>query len=327
MNSDLFFVGKKAYYWGYIAPLVRAYSRLHGTAAPVLMLDSQRIADPPFTVPVNWKLVRTFKRTITFDVKALFGAVLHGKRAIHVHHSLAGKGSAFKGTRPFLPFYLASSIVLPHKDRLSDIPASLRSKSTSFGHIPFDWLGEYASEWPDQFHGPLNRWREAAGKSKALVALLCTQGKFGAISYFPEIVSTKFDGCAIGVKLHGYIDRTEFRLEKETIDLEECPTSIVCDLADIVITDHCSAALEAHALGKVVFVYESDALLWLMFKYPRLSELRYLEDVRFFQSPSELLPMIAEHLGKGDRGVGDLPDYHTQVSQQRASARIIEWLS
>jgi hypothetical protein len=100
-------VGKQAYYWSYMAPMARAYHARFGERAPVILIDGAQLQDPEYAMSVTWRKVRHCRLVFSFDMWALLHARLHGKSVNHIHHSLVGKGSAFKGERAFPPFYLA----------------------------------------------------------------------------------------------------------------------------------------------------------------------------------------------------------------------------
>jgi len=290
--SDPVFVGKDAYYWAYIAPLARAWHAAHGRPVDVVFIDGAGVDDAPFIRRVSWKDTRRAKTAVTFDVWAMVHARARGFRVCHVHHSLVGKGVAFRGKRPFWPFFMADKLVLPHPDRLRDLPPSLRARSVSYGHVPFDWVAHDPGALPEAFAKPLAAW-DAAAKGSVKVALLCTHGDFGAISALPEIVKLDVDGCSIGLRLHGYIERDGLVIPEATVDLGECPTTLAAWHADVVVTDHSSAAIEGHLLGKPVLCYRSGALTRLLEASPRLSELEYLTNVVLFDDVAALRRELA----------------------------------
>jgi hypothetical protein len=270
-------VGKQAYYWSYMAPMARAYHARFGERAPVILIDGAQLQDPEYAMSVTWRKVRHCRLVFSFDMWALLHARLHGKSVNHIHHSLVGKGSAFKGERAFPPFYLAERLILPHSDRIRDLPTQLQSRARCYGHIPFDWNG--ITPLPIQFSSALQSWRQQHGLK---IALLCTQGEFGAFAGLPMIRQLQVEGAACAIKLHGYINRDGVKLGQQMLDLGDCPTTLAVAHADVVVTDHSSAALEAHLLGKPVFCYDSPALRRLQSKLPNLSELAYLKQVQLF---------------------------------------------
>jgi hypothetical protein len=120
--------------------------------------------------------------------------------------------------------------------------------------------------------------------------VLCTHGEFGSAHLLEEIARIRPDGVDFGVKLHGY-------LRKQTLPpgmhaLGDCPTALIVQRSDLVVTDHSTAAVEAHSLGVPCICYRAGALIQLQQDYPNLSELHYLKDVDTYETVPELAALM-----------------------------------
>jgi hypothetical protein len=167
----------------------------------------------------------------------------------------------------------------------------MRGKMRITGHLPFDWL---------HVEAPLARWQASLqawgdGGRQLRVGVLCTHGEFGSVHLLEEIVRQRPAGVDFGVKLHGYLkDRP---LPDGIRSLGDCPTALAVQSCDLVITDHSTAAAEAHILGVPCICFKSEALKRLQARHPDLTELHYLDKVYCYEHVGELTALLKEMMG------------------------------
>lgn len=281
-SQSILLVGKPAYYWGYLAPVAREFYRRFEEPVTAVALDGAFPQDSVFVRPGTLRLYRRAHVAIAFDVWSLIAAWTCARTVIYVHHSLVGKGLVFRGNEPFRPFALADMLCLPVQDRQFDLPARTRVKVRVTGHPPFDWLHAETPlpHWQDM----LQAWGDRGNRLR--VAVLCTHGEFGSAHLLDEIARICANSADFGVKLHGHLQRRP--LPSGMRALGDCPTALIVKHSDLVITDHSTAAVEAHSLGVPCICYRARALTQLQKRYPNLSELHYLKDVDTYESVPEL---------------------------------------
>lgn len=299
-------VGKPAYYWSYMAPVAREFRRRFGEPVSAVSLDGPLADETHFIRPETMHPLRRFRVAIAFDVWSMIAAWACARTVLYVHHSLVGKGLVFKGDEPFHPFIFADRVCLPLPDRQTDVSLGTRRKVSVTGHLPFDWL---------HVEPPLARWQDslkAWGEGGRLlrVGVLCTHGAFGSAHLLENIARLRPENAEFGVKLHGYVkDRS---LPSGMRSLGDCPSSLAVQACDMVITDHSTAAVEAHTLGVPCICFKPEALKWLQRRYPNLSELTYLDYVHCYETLFELAALLKEMVG--------MPARHSAESGPRASA-------
>lgn len=296
--SSVVLVGKPAYYWSYMAPVAREFRRRFDTPVSAVTLGGDFGDGAEFIRPGKLSLVRRARVAIAFDVWSMVAARACARTVVYVHHSLVGKGLVFKGNAPFRPFLFADKLCLPLHDRASDVPPCTRRKVQITGHPPFDWL---------HAEPPLPRWIELLqawgdGGRRLRVGVLCTHGEFGSAHLLNEIARLGSDRCDVGVKLHGYLKHQP--LPPGMRSLGDCPTALLVHACDLVITDHSTAAVEAHALGVPCICFRSEALEQLQRRYPTLTELDYLKDVSCYRTIPELAALLAARWSEPPRRPG-----------------------
>ncbi|MDB5937220.1 MAG: hypothetical protein JWQ01_4564 [Massilia sp.] len=288
--SSVVLVGKPAYYWSYMAPVAREFRRRFKTPITAVALGGDFGDSAEFIQPGKLSLLRRPRVAIAFDVWSMIAARLYAHTVVYVHHSLVGKGLVFKCNKPFRPFLFADKLCLPLQDRASDVPPRTRRKVHITGHPPFDWL---------LAEPPLPRWIELLqawgdGGRRLRVGVLCTHGEFGSAHLLEDIARLRSDNCDFGVKLHGYLKNQPLPLGMRS--LGDCPTALLVDACDLVITDHSTAAVEAHVLGVPCICFWSEALGQLQKRYPDLTELHYLKHVPCYRTIPELAALLASTL-------------------------------
>lgn len=285
-SRSIVLVGKPAYYWSYLAPVAREFHRRFEEPVTAVALNGAFPQDETFVQPGTLRPYRRASIAIAFDVWSMIAAWACARTVIYVHHSLVGKGLVFRGNEPFRPFAFADMLCLPVQDRQLDMPARERNKVRITGHPPFDWLHAETPlpDWQDL----LQAWGD--GGSRLRVAVLCTHGKFGFAHMLDEIARICPDGADFGVKLHGYLPKRT--LPSGMRALGDCPTALIVQHSDLVVTDHSTAAVEAHSLGVPCICYRAEALIQLQKDYPNLSELHYLKDVDTYETVPELAALM-----------------------------------
>lgn len=287
-SQSIALVGKPAYYWSYLAPIAREFYRRFEQPVTAVTLDGAFPSDRCFTQPGRLRPCRRVNVAIAFDVWSMIAAWACARTVIYVHHSLVGKGLVFRGNEPFRPFAFADMLCLPIVDRQYDMPARMRDKIRITGHPPFDWLHAEAPlpDWQDM----LRAWGDEGNRIR--VAVLCTQGEFGSVHLLDEIARARPDGVEFGVKLHGYLKRRD--LPPGMRALGDCPTALIVQHSDLVVTDHSTAAVEAHTLNVPCICYRSQALMQLQNRYPSLSELHYLKGTKTYGTVPELAMLMRD---------------------------------
>jgi hypothetical protein len=279
-------VGKPAYYWSYMAPVAREFRRRFGEPAAVASLHGLLADEPRFIRPETMHPLRRHRVAIAFDVWSMIAAWACARTVVYVHHSLVGKGLVFRGEEPFRPFFFADRLCLPLPDRQTDVSPGNQCKVRVTGHLPFDWL---------HVEPPLARWQDTLqawgeGGRRLRVGVLCTHGEFGSVHLLEDIARLRPQDAEFGVKLHGYLKGRA--LPPGMRSLGDCPTALAVQACDLVITDHSTAAVEAHALGVPCICFRSEALKRLQAMYPGLSELHYLDEVHCYETLPELAALL-----------------------------------
>lgn len=281
-------VGKPAYYWSYLAPVAREFYRRFNEPVAAVSLEGSFSEDAPFVKPGKLRPYPRARIAIAFDVWSMIVARACARTVVYVHHSLVGKGLVFRGQEPFRPFVFADMICLPLAEREFDVPARTRTKVAITGHLPFDWLssGILLARWQDKLLG----WGE--NRRRLRVAVLCTHGEFGSVHLLDDIAQISDSDVELGIKLHGYLGKRN--LPVGVRDLGDCPTSLIVQQSDLVITDHSTAAVEAHLLGVPCLCYRSPALRQLQQRYPGLSEFQYLASTYVYETVGELAVLLRQ---------------------------------
>ncbi|WP_423199774.1 MULTISPECIES: hypothetical protein [unclassified Cupriavidus] len=283
---SILLVGKPAYYWSYLAPVAREFRRRFEEPVTAVALKGAFGDDPSFVRPGTLRPYRRARVAIAFDVWSMIAARACARTVVYVHHSLVGKGLVFRGHEPFRPFAFANMLCLPLPERELDMPVRTRAKVRITGHPPFDWLVAET---------PLQHWLEALhawgdNGRRLRVAVLCTHGEFGSVHLLDDIARMQPADLDLGVKLHGYLGKRT--LPPGVRDLGDCPTALIVQHSDLVITDHSTAAVEAHALGVPCICYRSAALTQLQQRYPTLSEFGYLDDAHSYETVAGLTALL-----------------------------------
>lgn len=283
---SILLVGKPAYYWSYLAPVAQEFHRRFGEPVRAMALKGS-FADHPKLVQQGRLWPFPTRIALAFDIWSMIASRAFARTVFYVHHSLVGKGLVFRGDEPFRPFAFADTLCLPLAEHAGDMPVRMGEKIRITGHLPFDWL---------RLQAPLHRWKEMLQRwgsgGQQRVAVLCTHGDFGSVHLLDDIARLPLDNMELGVKLHGYLDRR--RLPANMRDFGDCPTALIVQQSDLVITDHSTAAMEAHLLGVPCICYRSGALAQLQHRHPTLSELRYLGDVSMYRTIAELTALLKE---------------------------------
>lgn len=275
-----------AYVRDYLLPAVIAHTRVLPTPP---IVASRRVAEaapgPPVEVAGLARL-RCCSHAVVFDTRsALLGAALR-LPVVLVCHSLVGKGLYFNPRRTPLAVRLAAGVAVPHRAYVPSLPSRLSARTEAIGHLPFDWLHLPPASMSAAARAALDRWEQVR---RPRVLLLATAGRFSCAEILGE-AATSLGRWGVGYKIHAR-GRRPPGLDG-LLDLHALPLPVAISMADAVVCDHSSAAIEARLLGKTVVLYEADALRRLMNGDPSLVELDYLATQRRFREPSEIAPLL-----------------------------------